>query len=89
LAILPIAILAIEAASNRIDHLAPLVPAILAELNHIPPKTLRRLAPEKRGWGELANPNNRVLQHQPRRVSRVDSDGDRVALVYAVVGVRE
>jgi len=51
LAILPIAILAIEAASNRIDHLAPLVPAILAELNHIPPKTLRRLAPDKRGLG--------------------------------------
>jgi predicted nuclease of predicted toxin-antitoxin system len=41
LAILPIAVLVMEAASNRIEHLAPLVPAVLAKLNHIPPQTLR------------------------------------------------
>jgi hypothetical protein len=42
-AVLPIAVLVIEAASNRIEHLAPLVPAVLAKLNHIPPKTLRKV----------------------------------------------
>jgi len=43
LTILPVAVLVIEAASNRIEHLAPLVPAILRELNHIPPKALRKV----------------------------------------------
>lgn len=43
LAGLPIAVLVVEAVSNRIEHLAPMVPAILKELNHIPPKSLRRL----------------------------------------------
>ena len=41
---LPIAILVVEAASNRLEHLTPLVPKILRELNHIPPKALRRIA---------------------------------------------
>jgi hypothetical protein len=40
---LPIAILVVEAISNRMEHLLPVVPEILKELNHIPPKTLRRV----------------------------------------------
>jgi predicted nuclease of predicted toxin-antitoxin system len=40
---LPIAVLIIEAVSNRMEHLTPLVPSILQELNHIPPKTLRKM----------------------------------------------
>jgi len=43
LATLPIAVLVVEAISNRLEHLKPLVPDMLRELNHIPPKTLRRL----------------------------------------------
>lgn len=43
LATLPIAILVVEALSNRMGHLQPLVPEILKELNHIPAKTLRRV----------------------------------------------
>ena len=43
LAKLPIAILVVEAVSNRMEHLEPLVPEILKELNHISPKTLRRV----------------------------------------------
>jgi hypothetical protein len=43
LAALPIAVLVVEAVSNRMEHLAPMVPAILQELNHIPPKSLRRI----------------------------------------------
>lgn len=44
LATLPIAVLVVEAVSNRMEHLAPLVPSILRELNHLPPRTLRRVA---------------------------------------------
>jgi hypothetical protein len=43
LAALPVAILVVEALSNRMEHLLPLVPEILKELNHIPPKSLRRV----------------------------------------------
>ena len=43
LATLPIAVLVVTALSNRIEHLVPLVPAILRELNHVPPKALRRV----------------------------------------------
>jgi predicted nuclease of predicted toxin-antitoxin system len=43
LSTLPIAILVIEALSNRMEHLEPLVPDILKELNHIPTKSLRRV----------------------------------------------
>ena len=43
MAALPIAVLVVAAASNRLRHLVPLVPAILKELNHIPPKALRRV----------------------------------------------
>ena len=43
LAALPIAILVIQAISNRMEHLVPLVPAILRELNHLPSKALRRV----------------------------------------------
>jgi hypothetical protein len=43
MATLPIAVLALEALSNRIAHLAPLVPSVLRELNHLPPRTLRRV----------------------------------------------
>ena len=44
LATLPIAVLAIEAVSNRMEHLVPVVPDVLRELNHIAPRTLRRVA---------------------------------------------
>jgi predicted nuclease of predicted toxin-antitoxin system len=44
LASLPIAVLVVEAVSNRMEHLVPLVPDILRELNHTPPRTLRRVA---------------------------------------------
>ena len=40
---LPIAVLIIEAMSNRMEDLSALVPSILRELNHIPPKTLRKV----------------------------------------------
>lgn len=40
---LPIAVLIIQAVSNRMEHLTPLVPSILQELNHIPPRTVRKL----------------------------------------------
>jgi predicted nuclease of predicted toxin-antitoxin system len=40
---LPIAVLVVEAASNRMEHLVPVVPNILKELNHLPPKSLRRV----------------------------------------------
>lgn len=43
LSALPIAILVVEALSSRMEHLQPLVPEILKGLNHIPPKTLRRV----------------------------------------------
>ncbi len=43
LATLPIAVLVVEAVSNRIETLATLVPDILKELNHIQPRTLRRI----------------------------------------------
>jgi hypothetical protein len=43
LATLPVAVLIVEAVSNRIEHLEPLVPEILRELNHVQPKTLRRV----------------------------------------------
>ena len=43
LATLPIAVLVVEAASNRLEHLTPLVPKILRELNHISPNALRRI----------------------------------------------
>ena len=40
---LPVAVLIMEALSNRIEHLEPLVPEVLKELNHILPQTLRRV----------------------------------------------
>lgn len=43
LAALPIAILVVEAVSNRIEHLVPMVPAILKEFSSIPAKSLRRI----------------------------------------------
>lgn len=42
LATLPIAVLVVEATSNRMEHLAPLVPVILKALESLPPKALRR-----------------------------------------------
>jgi hypothetical protein len=33
----------VEAVSNRMEHLVPTVPGILKELNHIPPKALRKI----------------------------------------------
>ena len=42
-ATLPIAILVIEALSNRIEHLRPLVPEILRALNSARPKSLRHV----------------------------------------------
>jgi len=44
LATLPIAVLVVEAVSNRMEHLVPLVPGILKELNHIPPNSLRKIS---------------------------------------------
>ena len=44
LAALPIAILVVQAQSNRIENLTPLIPAILRQLNHIQPKSLQRVA---------------------------------------------
>lgn len=44
LATLPVAVLVIEAVGNRMAHLQPLVPKMLRELNHIQPRTLRRVA---------------------------------------------
>jgi predicted nuclease of predicted toxin-antitoxin system len=43
LATLPVAVLVVEAVSNRIEHLVPLVPAILRTLNHLAPRTSRRV----------------------------------------------
>lgn len=43
LAALPIAVLVVEAVSNRMEHLVAMVPAILNELNHLPPRSLRRV----------------------------------------------
>ena len=43
LAKLPVAILVVEALSNRMEHLQPLVPEILKALNYIPPNGLRRV----------------------------------------------
>ncbi len=40
---LPVAVLIVEALSNRMEHLEPLVPAMLIELNQVKPRTLRRL----------------------------------------------
>ena len=42
LATLPIAVLVVEAPSNRMAHLKPLVPGILRELNQLQPKSLRK-----------------------------------------------
>ena len=42
-ATLPVAVLVIEAMSNRLEDLSPLVPDILRELNHLPPKVVRRV----------------------------------------------
>jgi len=44
LATLPVAVLVIEAVGNRMAHLQPLVPKMFRELNHIQPRTLRRVA---------------------------------------------
>ena len=43
LSTLPVAVLVVEAVSNRMEHLIPLVPNILQALSHLPPKTLRRV----------------------------------------------
>jgi hypothetical protein len=43
LSTLPVAVLIVEAVSNRIEHLEPLVPEILKELNHLQSRTLRRV----------------------------------------------
>ena len=43
LAALPIAVLVVEAVSNRMEHLVPLVPGILKEFDRIPPKSLRKI----------------------------------------------
>jgi predicted nuclease of predicted toxin-antitoxin system len=40
---LPIAVLVLIAVSNRIEHLIPLVPSTLRELEIIPPRSLRRV----------------------------------------------
>lgn len=42
-ATLPVAIVVVEARSNRMEHLLPLVPEILKELNDLAPKSFRRV----------------------------------------------
>lgn len=44
LATLPVAVLVVEAVSNRMEDLVPLVPGMLREIDHIQPRALRRLA---------------------------------------------
>jgi len=44
LATLPIAVLVIQAVSNRIQHLEPVVPNMLRALDHIAPRSLRRVS---------------------------------------------
>ena len=41
---LPVAVLIVLARSNRIEDLAPTVPAIRAALAELPPRTLRKIA---------------------------------------------
>ena len=43
LATLPVAVLIVEAFSNRMEHFEPLVPEVLKELGLMPPRTLRRV----------------------------------------------
>ena len=57
IAALPIAVLIIQAVSNRIEHLTPLVPSILQELNHMAPRNTsedRRLTPRSSGRVEAS-----------------------------------
>ncbi len=44
LATLSIAILVVGAPSNRVEHLTPVLPNLLRELDRISPQTLRRVA---------------------------------------------
>ena len=44
LSALPIAVLVVVAKSNRMKDIEPLVPAILKALNHLQPKSLRRVS---------------------------------------------
>ena len=43
LAFLPIAVLVIEAVSNRMEHLTPLVSNVLLELTNIQPRSFRKI----------------------------------------------
>jgi hypothetical protein len=43
LSTLPVSVLVVEAVSNRMEHLSPLLPSILRELHLVPPKSLRRV----------------------------------------------
>jgi predicted nuclease of predicted toxin-antitoxin system len=43
LAKLPIAVVVLVARKNRIQDLEPLLPALAALLNHLPPRTLRKI----------------------------------------------
>jgi predicted nuclease of predicted toxin-antitoxin system len=43
LSALPLAILIIRAKSNRMEDVRPLIPNLLRELNHLPPRTLRKV----------------------------------------------
>ena len=43
LAALPVAILVVVAVSNCIEHIRPLVPDILKALNHMTPRSLRKV----------------------------------------------
>jgi predicted nuclease of predicted toxin-antitoxin system len=44
LATLPMAVLVVSAVSNRIEHLEPLISAVLSALEDIPPRSLLRVA---------------------------------------------
>jgi hypothetical protein len=43
MAALPVAVLVLEAVSNRIEQLVPPVPSMLRDFNHLLPRTLRRV----------------------------------------------
>jgi hypothetical protein len=44
LAALPLSILVVAAESTRMEHLAPMAPDILRMLNHLAPRTLRKVS---------------------------------------------
>jgi hypothetical protein len=69
LATLPIAVLVVQAVSNRMEDLVPIVPAILNELSHIPPRSLRRVGAQQAGQPDARVPSARCTR--PGRARRL------------------